>query len=97
MQPEIRVRRFSELHVSSRLDFEGMWAGGAAAGGAGVGGGTNKMHMRRRQREAERAKRAQLAGEIDGRSRCGRELGAAAAHLDSDPAQSCLTFDRHRP
>ena len=25
------------------------------------------------------------------------ELGAAAAHLDSDPAQSCLTFDRHRP
>ena len=25
------------------------------------------------------------------------ELGAAAAHLDSDPAQSCLTFDCHRP
>ena len=59
--------------------FEGMHAGGAAAGGAGVGGGTNKTHMRRRQREAERAKRAQLAGEIDGRSRGGRELGAAAA------------------
>ena len=60
-----------------------MWAGGAAApipaGGAGAGGGSNKTHMRRKQREAERAKRAQLAGEIDGRSRGGRELGAAAA------------------
>ena len=53
--------------VSVTLEF-GMWAGGAAApipaGGAGAGGGSNKKtHMRRKQREAERAERAQLAGE----------------------------------
>ena len=78
MPPEKKVGG-ADSRAWSRLDFEGMHAGGAAAGGAGVGGGTNKTHMRRRQREAERAKRAQLAGKTDGRSRGGRELGAAAA------------------
>ena len=71
------------------LDFEGMWAGGAAAGGAG---GSKKTQKRRRRREAkeqrEAMQQAQLAGELDGRSRGGRERRAAAAGEDEQPATS---------
>ena len=88
MQPEIRVRRFNRVACAVTLDFEGMWAGGAAAGGAGCG--TKKTHKRRRRREAkeqrEAMQQAQLTGELDGRSRGGRERRAAAAGEDEQPA-----------
>ena len=80
----------SRERVPSRLDFEGMWAGGAAAGGAGCG--SKKTQKRRRRREVkgqrEARQQAQLAGELDGRSRGGRERRAAAAGDDEQPATS---------
>ena len=88
--PEKKVGGSPRERVPSRLDFEGMWAGGAAAGGAGCG--TKKTRKRRRRREAkeqrEAMQQAQLAGELDGRSRGGRERRAAAAGEDEQPATS---------
>ena len=89
MPPEKKVGGAESRACAVTLYFEGMWARGAAAGGAG---GSKKTQKRRRRREVkgqrEARQRAQLAGELDGRSRGGRERRAAAAGEDEQPATS---------
>ena len=83
-------RQFNRAACAVTLDFEGMWAGCAAAGGAGCG--TKKTRKRRRRREAkeqrEAMQQAQLAGELDGRR--------AAAGASAEQQQRATTSNRRR-